>query len=179
VSPPRLDQGGTVYRRHTLLGTRKNRRGILKENRFVFSRSSKKFAVHHEDNSMALKTEQLKEAKAALKSMSARREKTLTKADFIASLIRDIHAKMADGFSLEEICAELNRALPDGERLKMNTFKTYVRKARTEAGVAPTRAWTRRIATPEPKTQTSPGKGRPKVAKEDRASDFRDQGGDV
>jgi len=128
---------------------------------------------------MALKTEHLKDAKAALKSMSARREKKLTKADFIASLIRDIHAKMADGFSLEEICEELNTTLPDHGKLNMNTFKTYVRKARIEAGVAPTRAWTRRIATPEPKTPTTPDKGRPKVAKEDPASDFRDQGGEL
>ena len=128
---------------------------------------------------MALKTEQLKEAKAALKSMSARREKTLTKADFITSLIRDIHAKMVDGFSLEEICEELNRTLPDDGKLNMNTFKTYVRKARTEAGVAPTRAWTRRIAPPGPKTPTSPDKGRSNTPKEDPASGFRDQGGEL
>lgn len=55
---------------------------------------------------MALKPEHLKQAKLALKSMSTRREKKLTKADFIDSLIQDIHAKMAAGFSLEDICAE-------------------------------------------------------------------------
>jgi hypothetical protein len=128
---------------------------------------------------MALKTEQLKEAKAALKAMSARREKTLTKADFIASLIRDIHAKMADGFSLEEICMELNRALPSDEQLRMNTFKTYVRRARTEAGVAPTRAWTRRIDPPATKTPNSLIKGRSNTPKEDPATGFRDQGGEL
>lgn len=37
---------------------------------------------------MALKTEHLKEAKAALKSMPKQREKKLTKADFVASLIQ-------------------------------------------------------------------------------------------
>ena len=128
---------------------------------------------------MALKTEHLKDAKAALKSMSARREKTLRKADFIAGLIHDIHAKMAAGFTLEEICEELNKALPDGEQLKMNTFKTYVRKARTEVGVAPTRAWTRRTDPPVTKTPTSMIKGRSNTPKEDPASGFRDQGGEL
>ncbi|MFV1877767.1 hypothetical protein [Nioella sp.] len=128
---------------------------------------------------MALNPEHLKDAKAALKAMSARREKTLRKADFIAGLIHDIHTRMADGFSLEEICEELNKALPEGEQLKMNTFKTYVRKARTEAGVAPTRAWTRRTAPAPTRVTTTPDKGRPKVAKEDPASDFRDQGGEL
>jgi len=128
---------------------------------------------------MALKTEHLKDAKTALKAMSARREKTLRKADFIASLIHEIHAKMAAGFTLEEICEELNKALPDGAQLKMNTFKTYVRKARTEAGVAPTRSWTRRTGLEPTRVTTPSDKVRPKVAKEDPASDFRDQGGDV
>jgi hypothetical protein len=177
VSPPLLDQGGTVYRRHTLLGTTKNGKGILKENRFVFSRSSKKFLVHNEDSIMALKPEHLKHAKAALKSMSAQREKRLTRADFVTGLIKDIHAKMTAGFTLEEICEELNKALPDGEQLKMNTFKTYVRKARTEAGVAPTRAWTRRTGPAPARVTTTPDKGRPKVSNEDPATDFRDQGG--
>lgn len=128
---------------------------------------------------MALKTEHLKDAKAALKAMSARREKTLTKADFIASLIRDIHAKMADGFSLEEICAELNKTLPDDGKLQKNTFKTYVRKARIEAGIAPTRSWTRRSGPAPTRVTAGPDQGRPKVSKEDPASDFRDQGGEL
>ncbi len=128
---------------------------------------------------MALKTEHLKEAKSALKSMSKRREKKLTKADFVASLIQDIHTKMTTGFSLEEICAELNKTLPDGEQLNMNTFKTYVRRARTQAGIAPTRSWTRRTGPADTKIQTTPDKGRTKVQKEDPASDFRDQGGDL
>jgi nucleoid DNA-binding protein len=128
---------------------------------------------------MALKREHLKDAKAALKAMSARREKTLRKADFIAGLIHDIHAKMAAGFTLEEICEELNKALPDGEQIKMNTFKTYVRKARTEAGMAPTRSWTRRTAPPDPKTPASALKGKSNTSKGDPASGFRDQGGDL
>lgn len=128
---------------------------------------------------MALKTEHLKDAKAALKSMSARREKKLTKADFIASLIRDIHAKMADGFSLEEICEELNTTLPDHGKLNMNTFKTYVRKARIEAGMSPTRSWTRRTGLADPKMNTASMKGRTEVPKEKPASDFRDQGGEL
>ena len=128
---------------------------------------------------MALKTEHLKEAKSALKSMSTRREKTLTKADFIASLIQDIHAKMTAGFSLEEICEELNKTLPEDEQLNMNTFKTYVRRARTQAGIAPTRAWTRRTGPTEPNIQTAPDKGRTKGQEEDPASDFRDQGGEL
>jgi IS30 family transposase len=128
---------------------------------------------------MAIKTEHLKDAKAALKSMSARREKKLTKADFVAGLIQDIHAKMAAGFSLEEICEELNKTLPDGEQLRMNTFKTYVRRARIEAGVAPTRTWTRRNGLPEPRMTTAPNKSRTEIPKEDSASDFRDQGGEI
>ena len=128
---------------------------------------------------MALKREHLQEAKSALKSMSTRREKKLTKADFVTSLIQDIHAKMTAGFSLEEICEELNKTLPDGEQLNMNTFKTYIRRARIEAGIAPTRSWTRRASTAETKIKTSPEKGRAKVQKEDPASDFRDQGGEL
>ena len=128
---------------------------------------------------MALKPEHLKDAKAALKSMSTRREKRLTRAHFVASLIQDIHAKMTAGFSLEEICEELNKTLPDGEQFNMSTFKTYVRRARIEAGIAPTRSWTRRASTAETKIKTSPDKGRTKVQKEDPASDFRDQGGEL
>ena len=128
---------------------------------------------------MALKTEHLKEAKSALKSISKRREMKLTRADFVASLIKDIHAKMTAGFSLEEICAELNKTLPDEEQLNMNTFKTYIRRARIEAGIAPTRSSTRRASTAETKIKTIPDKGRTKVQKDDRASDFRDQGGEL
>ena len=126
---------------------------------------------------MALKTEHLKTAKSALKSMSKRREKKLTKADFFASLIQDIHAKMTAGFSLKDICEELNKTLPQDEQLNMNTFKTYVRRARTQAGIAPTRAWTHRTGPTEPKIKTTPDTGRTKGQKEDPASDFRDQGG--
>jgi|GEM_PF-2630243 len=128
---------------------------------------------------MTLKPEHLKDAKAALKSMSARRGSKLTKADFIANLIQDIHAKMAAGFTLEEICEELNKTLPDGEQLNMNTFRTYVRRARTGAGIAPTRAWTRRTGPADPRIKTTPLKGRTKVPKGDPASDFRDQGGEL
>lgn len=128
---------------------------------------------------MALKTEHLKDAKAALKSMSARHEKKLTKADFVAGLIQDIHAKMASGFSLEEICGELNTLLPDGDQLNMNTFKTYVRRARTQAGIAPTRSWTRRTGPADTTTKAPPLKGKTMVPKGDPASDFRDQKGDL
>ena len=128
---------------------------------------------------MALKTEHLKDAKAALKSMATRREPNLTKADFIAGLIQDIHAKMAAGFTLAEICEELNKTLPDGEKLPTNTFKTYVRKARTEAGIAPTRAWTRRTGPSGPKPTATLIKGRASTPKEDPASGFREQGGEL
>ena len=128
---------------------------------------------------MALKPEHLKHAKAALKSMSAQREKRLTRADFVTSLIKDIHAKMTAGFSLEEICAELNKTLPEDEQLNMNTFKTYVRRARTQAGIAPTRSWPRRTGPTEPKIKTTHGKGMTQVRKEVPGSDFRDQGGDL
>jgi IS30 family transposase len=128
---------------------------------------------------MALKPEHLKDAKAALKSMSAQREKKLTRADFVTGLIKDIHAKMTAGFSLEEICAELNKTLPDGEQFKVNTFKTYVRRARTQARITPTRSWTRRTGPAETRIQAVPDKGTTKGQKEDPASDFRDQGGDL
>lgn len=128
---------------------------------------------------MALKTEHLKEAKAALKSMSSQREKKLTRADFVTGLIKDIHAKMTAGFSLAEICEELNKTLPEDDQFKINTFKTYVRRARTQAGIAPTRSWTRRTGPAETRIQTVPDKERTKGQQEDPASDFRDQGGDL
>lgn len=86
---------------------------------------------------------------------------------------------MTAGFSLEEICEELNKTLPEDDQFKMNTFKTYVRRARTQAGIAPTRSWTRRTGPADTKIKTTPDKGRTKVQKEDPASDFRDQGGDL
>lgn len=128
---------------------------------------------------MTLKREHLKGAKSSLKSMSTQRERRLTKADFVAALIGDIHVKMADGFSLKEICEELNKTLPDGEKINMNTFKTYVRRARIEAGIAPTRSWTRRTDPAETRTRTTPDKGKTRVQKEEPASDFRDQGGEL
>jgi IS30 family transposase len=128
---------------------------------------------------MTLKQEHLKAAKAALKSMSTRREKTLTQADFVASLVQDIHEKMTAGFSLEDICGELNKTLPDGKQLNMNTFKTYVRRARTEAGISPTRAWTRRADPAKTTINTTPDKNIPEVQKDNLETDFRDQIGEL
>lgn len=93
---------------------------------------------------MTIKSETVKEAKSALKSMSKKTERRLTKGEFIASLIKEIHAKMEAGFQLDEICEELNKTLPDDQQIKPNTFRTYVRKAREDAGIKPLRTWTRR-----------------------------------
>jgi IS30 family transposase len=125
---------------------------------------------------MTIKSDTLKEAKSALRSMSKKSEKRLTRADFIASLIKEIHEKMEAGFSIAEICEELNRTLPDDQKIKMNTFKTYVRKAREEAGIKPLRSWTRRIEVAPKKSGSDASKEEPKRKTE---TDFRDQGGDL
>ena len=93
---------------------------------------------------MSIESNKLKEAKAALKGMSSKRQVKLTKQQFVASLIEDIHAKMESGFQLSEICEELNKTLPADEQIKMSTFKAYVRSAREEAGIKPLKSWTRR-----------------------------------
>lgn len=128
---------------------------------------------------MAIKSETVRDAKSALKSMSKRNEKKLTKADFVGSLIKEIHEKMEAGFSIAEICEELNKTLPEGERMKLNTFKTYVRRAREDAGIAPLRTWTRR-AKKEGKSPAATTKDDyQKDAKVDSHSDFRDQSGEL
>ena len=125
---------------------------------------------------MTIKSDTLKEAKSALRSMSKKSEKRLTRADFVASLIKEIHEKMEAGFSIAEICEELNRTLPDDQKIKMNTFKTYVRKAREGAGIKPLRTWTRRAEVAPEKAKSSASKEDEKVNTE---ADFRDQGGDL
>ncbi len=125
---------------------------------------------------MTIKSDTLKEAKSALRSMSKKSEKRLTRADFVASLIKEIHEKMEAGFSIAEICEELNRTLPDDQKIKMNTFKTYVRKAREEAGIEPLRTWTRRPEMAPKKAEKSASK---ENTKRNTEEDFRDQGGDL
>ena len=125
---------------------------------------------------MTIKSDTLKEAKSALRSMAKKSEKRLTRADFVASLIKEIHEKMEAGFSIAEICEELNRTLPDDQKIKMNTFKTYVRKAREEAGIKPLRTWTRKANVAPAKAEYSAPKEDTKV---DTKADFRDQGGDL
>jgi hypothetical protein len=125
---------------------------------------------------MTIKSDTIKEAKSALKTMAKRSEKRLTKADFVGSLIKDIHAKMQDGYSIAEICEELNKTLPDNEKMKLNTFKTYVRKSREEAGIKPLRTWTRRTEAMPTKTEKPKDKEDPKEVLE---TDFRDQRGDL
>lgn len=94
--------------------------------------------------SMSIETESLKNAKQALKAMSARGKSRLTRQEFVSSLIHEIHAKMQAGFKLGEICEELNKTLPDGAQMKETTFRAYVRAARAEAGIKPIKKWTRR-----------------------------------
>lgn len=125
---------------------------------------------------MAIRSNKLKEVKTALKSMSKGSHGGITKAEFIASLIKDIHEKMLAGFKLEEIWEEVNKPLDEQDKITLNTFRTYVRKAREEAGMEATRSWTRR--TEKPVKDASK-----KDAKEDKKEDvnegFRDQGGDL
>lgn len=93
---------------------------------------------------MSIESDKLKEARAALKGMSSKTKAKLTKQQFVASLIEDIHAKMAAGFQLAEICEELNKTLPPNEQIMLSTFRAYVRSAREEAGIKPLKSWTRR-----------------------------------
>lgn len=125
---------------------------------------------------MAIKSEMVKDAKSALRSMSKKSEKQLTKADFVASLIKEIHEKMQAGFSISDICEELNKTLPDSEKMKLNTFKTYVRRAREDAGIEPLRTWTRRT---EPSAKVDQKIYKKADSKDNLGSEFRDQGGDL
>jgi IS30 family transposase len=125
---------------------------------------------------MTIKSDTIKEAKSALKSMSKKSEKRLTKADFVESLIKDIHEKMEAGFSIAEICQELNKTLPSDKQIKLNTFKTYVRTARKEAGIKPLRTWTRKTEAAPMKIEKPKKEEDPKEVLE---TDFRDQGGDL
>lgn len=137
---------------------------------------------------MTIKSDTIKEAKSALRSMAKKSEKRLTRADFVASLIKEIHEKMEAGFSIAEICEELNRTLPDDQKIKMNTFKTYVRKAREEAGIKPLRTWTRRTDKNTSDELEGKGKGAEKntqkgVSKDIKTTktedEFRNMSGDL
>lgn len=129
---------------------------------------------------MAIKSDTLKEAKSALKTMSKGDKKRLTKAEFVASLIKEIHEKMKLGFSIEEICIELNKTLEPCDQIKLNTFRSYVRKAREEAGIKPTRTWTKRADGDSEKDHKGDiSSHRKEYKKEDTASDFRNQMGEL
>lgn len=93
---------------------------------------------------MAINSDSIKELKGAVRSMSKKNEKGLRKADVVSLLIKDIHEKMEAGFSLGDILEEINKKLPEGEKFKETTFKTYVRNARESAGIKPIRTWKRR-----------------------------------
>lgn len=133
---------------------------------------------------MTIKSEAVKEAKTALKSMSKKKETRLTKAEFVASLINEIHAKMEAGFQLHEICEELNKTLPGDQQIKTNTFRTYVRNAREEAGIKPLRNWTRRTEKPAPNLTEQKSEGIDKdttkdIPKKKTEDEFRNMGGDL
>ena len=93
---------------------------------------------------MSIDNAAVKEAKAALKEMSIKTKSKMTRQQFVASLIKEIHAKLEAGFQLGEVCAELNKTLPEDQQIKEATFRAYVRSARQEAGIKPIRTWTRR-----------------------------------
>ena len=133
---------------------------------------------------MTIKSEAVKEAKSALKSMSKKKDTRLTKAEFVASLINEIHTKMEAGFQLDEICEELNKTLPDDQQIKPNTFRTYVRNAREEAGIKPLRNWTRRTEKPTPNATKQKNEGVDKdttknIAKTKTEDEFRNMSGDL
>lgn len=128
---------------------------------------------------MAIQADRLKEAKSALKSMAKKGDRKISKADFVASLIKEIHEKMEAGFSLAEICEELNKTLPEDEQIQLNTFKTYVRTARLEAGMKPLRSWTRRTEKPAKAEKVDQEVQRKEEVKDDIKSDFRVQDGPV
>ena len=98
---------------------------------------------------MSITSERIKDAKAALKVMSSKKQAKLTKRQFIARLIEGIHAKMQAGFQLSEICEAINNTLPVDEQIKISTFRAYVRAARDKAGIKPLKSWTRRTPKSE------------------------------
>ena len=123
---------------------------------------------------MAITSDTLKEVKAALKSMSKGNQKRIKKADLVGSMIAEIHEKMLSGFTLEDICKEINKTLDEQDRIALNTFRTYVRSARQEAGMKPTRSWTRKSYAKREDQEV-----KKENRKNDTAADFRDQGGEL
>lgn len=133
---------------------------------------------------MTIKSEKLNEAKSALKLMSKKKQTRLTKAEFVASLIEQIHDKMQSGFKLHEICEELNKTLEEEDQIKTNTFRTYVRNAREEAGIKSLRKWTRRTEktasdTAKHKTEDVDNDTKKNIEKTKTEGQFRDIGGPV
>ena len=124
---------------------------------------------------MAINSEHLEAARAALRSMPKKRKKNLTNADFVTALIKDINAQRAAGYSLEDICEELNKGLPDGSKLNMNTFRTFVGKANRESAQVSTqrkqKAPAAQVSHPQSETKSS--------LQTKPTSDFRFQGGDL
>lgn len=129
---------------------------------------------------MTIESEKVREAKSALRSMSKKKSTRLTKAAFVSSLITEIHAKMEAGFQIDEICEELNKTLPEKDQIKTNTFRTYVRTAREEAGIKPLRTWTRRTKNDSKDKVKGIVKDTEKGSIKAKTEDsFREMGGDL
>jgi hypothetical protein len=84
------------------------------------------------------------EAKRILKQTSTRGKPGLTAKEFVASLINEIHAKMAEGFTVTQLWEQVNETLPEGSKIQKSTFGRYVQIAREEAGITPVKKWTRK-----------------------------------
>jgi len=133
---------------------------------------------------MTIASEKVRDGKAALKGMPKKARTRMTKAAFVESLIKEIHEKMKDGFTIENICEELNKLLSESEQIKISTFRAYITKARGAAGIAPTRASTKRKKTgpAENRTNTPKDKNKNKsisILKNIDKTDFRDQEGEL
>lgn len=130
---------------------------------------------------MSTESEKLREARAALKSMSSKKNSKMTKQRFVTNLINDIHAKMKEGFQLDEICEQINMTLPESDRIKLSTFRAYVRTAREDTGIKPLRTWTRRDTKGGnvAKTKVNNEVEKKQPIKAATQNEFRNMGGDL
>lgn len=128
---------------------------------------------------MTIKSESLKGAKAALQAMSKKKKTRITKSSFVDELIKEIHSKMENGFTLKDIHEELNNALSGNEKLNLNTFKSYVLSARKKAGLQSPKALKRRRRKEEGRVERPIERDTKVIGSTPIATGFRDQGGDL
>ena len=125
---------------------------------------------------MAIDKQQVADAKKSLKKLTTKPPKNLTMKDFVGDLIEDIHEKLELGHSLSDVCDQINEALPADQKMKMNTFKTYVQQVRAEKNIKSIRPYKKKAAAKPETTEEAPTS----APKKDRTeSDFRDMSADL